>query len=626
MRRFDTDRIGAYFSPQRRAVPLLPGPAYHPPLRRDQQHSHIQIIPNAADPPGQYKTVSPAVTFRRPSYSEEVEQTMAAAASSSLPPKAPASLANMTLGTTFAAKARQAELNAARARKGEELNENEEMPSRNVETLGAITLSKPRNKGKGWKPLNLDEIPEITSEPNHHDPDQPLTAVKTTFTSNGPNSRGLAHYPQHPHQVAQQGTEQQYRPQLVPIHHFTQANQPHLMNPYVHNTYMSPEQLTYQMHQLNYLASQRTAQLQSRPVAEDPFVDLPASSQQPLHGLKPQTQDELDRSNYSGRSSPSVAHGMMDSDFKFPLDQQQQQYDISQRPAAVATTHQRDPRPYTSFVPSTNNGLHKGKHQQKIQHTVDHDSSLTRQGLQSSTRTVLYDPITRHIPNHPAKIGLTNSQISSVYIPPSDPLYNARSHASLLSHLPSTEQSAALTVGSMDQEGDTPSGSYTSEAQTSKHRQEETEKWWKYDGRGQEELRAYLEQIVDQHSSNRVERDYRNSKKILERQANFRDDRSDNSNSTGASEASGEVSSRVLIPVIANLRHYTEDTGYFNKFTPAPVWAVDSGADGNRSFFGEDWGKRPSRVGRDPRYRPTFHEGRYTVFEPNDGRVSGRGW
>ena len=47
-------------------------------------------------------------------------------------------------------------------------------------------------------------------------------------------------------------------------------------------------------------------------------------------------------------------------------------------------------------------------------------------------------------------------------------------------------------------------------------------------------------------------------------------------------------------------------------------WCIDQGPGGNLSFFDDTWGAPPTRVGRDPRYRPTFHEGRYTVFDEGD--------
>jgi hypothetical protein len=41
-----------------------------------------------------------------------------------------------------------------------------------------------------------------------------------------------------------------------------------------------------------------------------------------------------------------------------------------------------------------------------------------------------------------------------------------------------------------------------------------------------------------------------------------------------------------------------------SKFTPAAPWQIDNSEKGNQSFFGEDWGPPPKRLGRDPRYQP----------------------
>lgn len=65
------------------------------------------------------------------------------------PHAAPASLANLTSGTTFAAAARAAELNAARANKQkaqEAASENEyEVPGLEPLTLGALKFTKSRH-------------------------------------------------------------------------------------------------------------------------------------------------------------------------------------------------------------------------------------------------------------------------------------------------------------------------------------------------------------------------------------------------------------------------------------------------------------------------------------------------
>ena len=63
-----------------------------------------------------------------------------------MPSAAPASLANLTSGTTFAAAARQAELNAARAnkQKAQEAESRIEVPDIEPLSLGALKFTKTR--------------------------------------------------------------------------------------------------------------------------------------------------------------------------------------------------------------------------------------------------------------------------------------------------------------------------------------------------------------------------------------------------------------------------------------------------------------------------------------------------
>lgn len=64
-----------------------------------------------------------------------------------------------------------------------------------------------------------------------------------------------------------------------------------------------------------------------------------------------------------------------------------------------------------------------------------------------------------------------------------------------------------------------------------------------------------------------------------------------------------------LYAVYENLVVYLEETlgqrprHYFARFKKPPAWCIDRSPEGNNSFFGEDYGAPPARVGRDPRYR-----------------------
>lgn len=92
---------------------------------------------------------------------------------------------------------------------------------------------------------------------------------------------------------------------------------------------------------------------------------------------------------------------------------------------------------------------------------------------------------------------------------------------------------------------------------------------------------------------------------------------------TRENQAYGDMGKAIMAPIFDNLVGYLDNSSksdYFGRFARVPEWCIDKSPAGDQSFFG-DWGVPPSRVGRDPRYRPTFHEGRFTVFEELDRRA-----
>lgn len=81
-----------------------------------------------------------------------------------------------------------------------------------------------------------------------------------------------------------------------------------------------------------------------------------------------------------------------------------------------------------------------------------------------------------------------------------------------------------------------------------------------------------------------------------------------------------ETTTRLLIPVLENLSSYVEGPiekrhGPFARYAPPPEWCIDKSPKGNQSFFGDDWGQPPERIGRDSRYRPMAYEGRFGGFQ-----------
>lgn len=76
-------------------------------------------------------------------------------------------------------------------------------------------------------------------------------------------------------------------------------------------------------------------------------------------------------------------------------------------------------------------------------------------------------------------------------------------------------------------------------------------------------------------------------------------------------DASDSVLHHILLPAMATMKSYSMgEGGYFNPFKKAPDWTIDHSAAGRESYFGEDWGAPPQRVGRDPRYRAMHQDSR----------------
>ncbi|KAL8686178.1 MAG: hypothetical protein Q9218_007291 [Villophora microphyllina] len=627
---------------------------------------------------------------------------MAVAATAGTSQPAPtATLANMTSGTTFAQKARAAELNAVLARRAAKENAEKTSDSSMTSTSlgeGALKLTKPRNSGRNWKKLNLDEIPETATETKQPETHQTSTTRSSTLSSSDLEPRfvfpNLPQSPQHvyPH-------VQQVHPSVnIPSHTY---NVPYYGQEYqgvtaipqftsgllAQNPYFSPEHFRQQMmhyNQMNQLAAQHNAQyLQScastlpaefqssttyspeqlsrrtTVTADDPFVDMPQTA---LRQNFPSTEHQYQQSTHSSLESalatPSARGSSNHYERKASAEHQQPRTILpppgfsnrsaylpaasgghnivpTRQPVPASEIHQRDPKPYTSFARST---FDISKNDELLQHLQQ--VAQAEANTSSSNRTVLYDAVARDISETSGVHRPGASRSGSDILQTSEPLpwkdrpvdiYNMAPPATTATSHDSHQQGEATTPRNTGFQGNAYIQSLVPREQSLGQRLNETEAWWRHDGRGgQEAVRAYLETVAEEHRKKKAGRDYESIKRELERQASFRDEWSDTSHSTTMPEASkaNDITDHLLAPVLANLRSYKDPTNqsYFNKFTQAPAWAVDNSPSGNNSFFGEDWGKPPSRVGRDPRYRPTYHEGRYTVFEPNDGRVSGRGW
>lgn len=489
-------------------------------------------------------------------------------------------------------------------------------------------------------PSHANLIRVFPLQPAHYPPDAPLTATRH-YTTEMPTQSAYV-------------THEHVKQQLSQFNPLTLQQQPHYDNSAAQNL---PSQYHAPLRR-----SPESMLLQHKLTEDDPFMDMPQTAfRLPMHGFDHQSQSVADTALRSiNNTTPAVA-GAMDYDFKFPQEHDDRRNiphppglpvpsghttkprddentsSPHRQPAPTADIHQRDPKPYTSFTRSSDDNSRREKILQDLHQAMDR--SKARGDVPSSTRTVLYDPVAQD-PNtsaiaHGPAVSLSGDDILTT----SEPLPWKDRRVDIYNMVPpgftgprfiGGERPVAASAQPAEFGGNAYIRSLVEQPSWADERQQGTEAWWYHDGRGQEHVRAYLEQVAEQHRIKKSGQDYQSIKKSLERQANFRDDWSDSSHNATIPETANaaEAFDRLIGPVVANLRSYAEDIGpsYFNTFTKAPAWAIDGSVEGNKSFFGEDWGKPPSRVGRDPRYRPTFHEGRYTVFEPTDGRVSGRGW
>ncbi|MCJ1456480.1 hypothetical protein MMC28_006841 [Mycoblastus sanguinarius] len=337
---------------------------------------------------------------------------------------------------------------------------------------------------------------------------------------------------------------------------------------------------------------------------------------------------------------------------------------------ASTAPYVRDPLPYTGFTASSK----KDMLLQNLNEVVE--SSKAQGDLPNSTRTVLYDPVARE-PSNKASSTMTGSTLkpqaaSYSYVPTqskaaakaeyerellksSDPLpssyrlsqesiYNPNrpaatnpDHANLNAYNPGPEM--PVPPGFYDGP-QMPSGNDFVRSLvpgSSQDRDRSLDDAWKWFCTDNRDLK-YVEETLGRERA--IRGGYmsgtqdENPKPVQEQKlkpiGHGRPDSTPTSATTAtATNLTDEQRAIDLMgPVIANLRSYVDGSkpDYFSRYSRPPEWCIDKSPEGNRSFFGGDWGVPPPRVGRDPRYRTTIHEGRPTYFEEM-GRGRGReGW
>ena len=665
--------------------------------------SHIQIVSKAS--PTSVADQNPfQPPFRKPSLSQEADAAMADSTNVSLLRSAD-SLANNALGTTFAARARAAELQAARARKQlkDKDNTREETSTTNHEVM---TFTRSRSKGsKVWKPLNLNELPEVPSD------DQPELSRSQSSTSIASSIHAKQHlnlrlnHSSHPFPMLAKITAidqkaelspaskklaqsvagydaSQWDPELVsgdnsivtvsnanvspqnrirsssilelfPIPVLTsesedvkregeylQYKQKALIAELTHHLGVdiksthgsidgdeSPSAVSTDMEVLPRFHCTRlppTATVHHKmDTDEDPFADSPPSL--PLSPDSPPSQKpysaELNHSmpitNYSRFHYPAVKGTMKQSGSDTYLTDRQHEH--------LETSTKQLPMLHmdTNFPPNTYRKLSadqkKGMLLEQL-HAIA-DSTISSGTVPAYRRTVLHDPFAHNaMRTERVETPLAASvKTKSDLIIASDPLPWKERLVDVVP-TPSLSEADYVRLETQQKMADDKSSfplPYHAEISsdggaTSNH--DNVELWWRTDNRFKTLYPFVSQGQIGQARAN--DAGYTNTAGHPLLQASYLDD-----SSTIKRQQNGatDLAEGLLLPVLANLRTYLSSGGHFDKHGRVPEWCIDQGARGNESFFGEDWGAPPPRVGRDPRYQPIHHEGKFTVFD-NFGR------
>ena len=189
---------------------------------------------------------------------------------------------------------------------------------------------------------------------------------------------------------------------------------------------------------------------------------------------------------------------------------------------------------------------------------------------------------------------------------------------------------SGCTVGTMDARK-----SNMIHSQPTKNHTEELNSWWSSANQGTRRL-EFIRHLQPSTSSSSSSLD--GSSLLLQQD---KPGSSEPATSQTESQRSERLSS-ALVGVYESLSSYVQGPleqrkGYFSRFGTPPEWCVDrSGRSSHHhhSFFGEDWGAPPQRLGRDPRYRPLGaaehqhqhqHQHQYQRQRQRQGQGQGQG-
>jgi hypothetical protein len=665
--------------------------------------------------------------FRQPSLAQEAEAALAGPHNLSILSR-PDSLANSALGTTFAAKARAAELQAARTRKKLKENENTAGESFSSAAYEPLTFTKARARGgRTWKPLNLDDGTKEQDEESHdsfyHLPmefttlgDVQLTASTGSYEyAEGQNTASALSNATH----SRRGSYQQQLPALTsrgPSHtqsglmkdpqnllageiddatqdkgtlprRETTGTTVSVPTPSTHETARAPLYTPYPLPVLtsSFEEVQKNAEYLTRKQATLlEYLGNATKSASPERlphdeGSVFEDYDHAHASCYDGRraSEPEVPNRLFSasptaessvsqqqpSDYKYnhsevaynPPARHPRPIMPHQYPAVKGTMpgNQRSSferrasqEPFTqqlhdcspigqntpkfssinlNSAPETryrklSSTETKGMMLQHLSGVVDHASggSPTSVGPSNHGRTVLHDPFARMKDQN---TGFTPPEPLSDIISASDPLPWKSRRVDIVRP---TQHPEGATVDSTYPETTTFSiPAYRRGANGTQISREaelaELERWWSAPLRARE-LRKKEKKETMSHPPGLGFNigsvgDYYDHGHGYDSMDPLSD-----TTVIGPDAQVGDVADDLLFPVLKNLTCYLMPGGGFNKYSRVMDWCIDQSANGQKSFFGEDWGQLPPRVGRDPRYKPVPHDGTRSVYEPLTGR------
>ncbi|KAI9819124.1 MAG: hypothetical protein M1827_007280 [Pycnora praestabilis] len=571
---------------------------------------------------------------------------------------------NYKMGLTdnsFAAKARAAELSAARQRQISRELEEGDIPAQNTISLGALTTFKrksrtrTRKRGQSWKALNptyvddvvngtesavddsdIDEaLPREIRQGFHHMP--VVSPVAESHSARGQLSD--------PHELAWDASfsDDEWDPDLSPgsvakneAHHSQTVWDPPAASQF------TPPGPPYESQQ-----SELEARLASLGVL--PPIH-PYNSYQQQYGYSGKTYDTygpsisnaiINHDNTGSLPSQFEGRGTMDFNYRFPSSQQYQRYQSPPQPM-VTTSHAA------------------GKRDMLLKSLQDIAESSKERGI---SRTVLYDPVTTTKPREGPQVERLGT---------SEPLPWKERPVDIHTEVVPVDTDPVKYGRRVRSSDQLPEGTFD-QSQSHLSRIRNAENWWNADNRKNDGnvwrlLRASIEphpKVAVPEGRLLARRQYGSSEtpppqkvphsdinepqfkasppKFKREQTTTYKQQLTALNEILSQEPSHQaksdmtdcrdVSEPLLKHLLSSLHSYKSgppeaQRRNFASWARVPEWCIDKSPAGTHSFFGEDWGAPPPRVGRDPRYRPLMHEPRYTVYEDAERTTTGEahGW